>query len=173
MKNKLDKYYSMICRDLPNLARILDPRFSNDIIEDGILLRKYITLKSDEEIREAAAGKDKEKKGNNSFIISLLDEDSLQGIYEDEITLFLRNTAVGDRRADPLDWWKINEGRFPSIAKLAKSTLCINASSVASECSFSTAGLLVSDLRSKISDENLSASMLMKSWERFLDRLLR
>lgn len=33
-----------MCNDLSNLARILDPRFGNDIIEDSILLRRYVRL---------------------------------------------------------------------------------------------------------------------------------
>lgn len=169
MDNKLDKYSSLVCRELPILARILDPRFGNDIIDDSILLRRYVSI-SEPPTNNNSSRNTEQISESNSFIKSLLDEDSLQGIYEDEITMFLRNTSIGDRRADPLQWWKTNETRFPSISKLARSTLCINASSVASESAFSQAGLFVDDLRTRLSDENLCSSMLVKSWDRFMSK---
>ena len=57
--------------------------------------------------------------------------------------------------ADPLAWWKTNEGKFPRIAKLARKYLAIPASEVASERSFSVAGLTVSKLRSALDPDNV------------------
>ena len=51
---------------------------------------------------------------------------------------------------DPLEWWKVNEKRFPALAKLAKFYLSIPATEVASERMFSTAGLVLSKLRSQL-----------------------
>ena len=57
--------------------------------------------------------------------------------------------------ADPLLWWKNNETKFPRIAKMAKKFLAIPASEVASERSFSTAGLTVSKLRCSLDPANV------------------
>jgi len=53
-----------------------------------------------------------------------------------------------------LEWWKNNHERFPLIAKVARQLLCVPATSVPSERIFSTAGLIVSNLRSSLKPEN-------------------
>ena len=56
----------------------------------------------------------------------------------------------------PLVWWKSNHERFPIIAKLARKLLCVPATSVPSEWIFSTAGLIVSNLRSSLNLRTLT-----------------
>ena len=43
---------------------------------------------------------------------------------------------------DPLAWWKMHDGQFPTIAKLARKYLAIPASSAPSERVFSRAKLI-------------------------------
>lgn len=86
-----------------------------------------------------------------------LEEDSMNESLDDEIVSFLRNTAIGDKKADPFLWWKTDDCRDPNISVLASDTLAIQATSVASEEAFSEAGNLVSAHRSRLSDESISA----------------
>ena len=53
----------------------------------------------------------------------------------------------------PLNFYKINENIIPNMAKIAKMVFCITASSVPSECLFSTAGDLISQKRSRLHPE--------------------
>ena len=58
--------------------------------------------------------------------------------------------------ADPLAWWRSENGRFPNLAYLAKKYLCICGTSVPSERIFSSAGHMSNSLRNHLLPENVS-----------------
>lgn len=64
--------------------------------------------------------------------------------YSKELEDFQKETV---RIRDPLQWWKINEGRFPHLAHLARKYLTIQATEVSSERIFSAAGHTITKLR--------------------------
>lgn len=55
----------------------------------------------------------------------------------------------------PLLWWKANNERYPMLARLAKSYLCIPATSTPSERLFSAAGNIASKKRASLSQEHV------------------
>ena len=61
-----------------------------------------------------------------------------------------------EHNADSLKWWKLNENKFPSVAKLAKCYLNIPAISSSAERVFSTAGNIVSAKRSCLHPKNVN-----------------
>ena len=63
---------------------------------------------------------------------------------------------------NPLICWKEYCDRFPIIAKVARRTLCIPATSAPSERAFSVAGLTISKLRSRLKPENASCLIFLK-----------
>jgi len=63
---------------------------------------------------------------------------------------------------DPLSWWKENCHRFPRIWALAAKYLCVPATSVSSERVFSTAGLVVNRLRSRLSPEHVDMLLFLR-----------
>ena len=63
--------------------------------------------------------------------------------------------------ADELEWWRVNEHRFPVVARLARRWLAAQVSSVPSERVFSDAGHLVRKKRASLSDELIGVLMFI------------
>lgn len=66
-----------------------------------------------------------------------------------ELTRYLQEDSI-DSNADPLAWWRDNQGRFPLLSKVARKYMCICATSAPSERVFSAAGNIVTPLRSSL-----------------------
>ena len=63
---------------------------------------------------------------------------------------------------DPLAWWKMHDGQFPPIAKLARKYLAIPASSAPSERVFSRAKLIQQRQRWNFLPQRLEAYVMLK-----------
>ena len=57
---------------------------------------------------------------------------------------------VPDIDDNPLKWWKFEESRLPTLSKVARKYLCVCATSVESERTFSTGGNMVTKKRSSL-----------------------
>lgn len=165
MLAKLTNYMAHIENPLSTLARILDPRFRNNFICDCDQLRALVPLPAD--LRPSTAGHGTEVK-RRSFLEEFMDEDSMSGPADDEISVFMRSTMNADRSIDVLSWWMQNQKRYPTLAKTARDVLAVQASSVASESCFSDAGNLITDRRTSLSDESIRNCILLRSWQRAL-----
>lgn len=62
---------------------------------------------------------------------------------------------------DPLEWWRCNSLRFPTLAKLAQQYLSIPATEVPSERAFSAAGATVTKLRAALEPEVVDACVFL------------
>ena len=62
---------------------------------------------------------------------------------KDEIGQYSKNVKP-DADSNPLEWWKIHESAYPTLAILVKKYLCVCAFSCASEWLFSTSGHVAS-----------------------------
>jgi hypothetical protein len=65
------------------------------------------------------------------------------------------------RISDPLQWWKDNQSRFPTVARLARQYLSIPATEVSSERVFSIAGLTLTHLRSRLDSNVVDATIFI------------
>ncbi|XP_053085062.1 E3 SUMO-protein ligase ZBED1 [Pangasianodon hypophthalmus] len=79
-----------------------------------------------------------------------------------EEVLKYRSMAPLPLTESPLDWWKSHETELPILANLARSYLCIPATSVASERVFSTAGDIVSSQRSSLRPDCVNQLIFLK-----------
>ena len=59
----------------------------------------------------------------------------------DEVEMYLQSKSP-PRSTNIFEWWKMNEPRYPNIATLARSMLCIPATSTTAERIFSLLGSL-------------------------------
>ena len=59
-------------------------------------------------------------------------------------------------KQDPLEWWKTSKRQFPLLASVAKTILCIPATSVPSERAFSTAGHILSPQRNRLGPDKVN-----------------
>lgn len=103
-----------------------------------------------------------------TVVVLILNDDSLQDPFDDEVVGYLRATAVGDKRAAPFDWCKSTETRYPNIAAVTQDTPSIQASFVASEELFLIAGNIVDANNTKLSDESIRSSLLVRAWSKLL-----
>ncbi len=81
-------------------------------------------------------------------------EDQKIQVVRKEVQMYFSESQI-PKQEDPLGWWKENEGRFPNMSKLARSFLCIPASSTPAERIFSAAGNICSQKRASLSREHV------------------
>ena len=62
---------------------------------------------------------------------------------------------------NPLDWWRTRLHVYPLLSMLARNTLCIPGTSVASERVFSTAGDIVTAQRSCLTPEHVDQLLFL------------
>lgn len=130
------------------LAKILDPRFSNESVdkaEKKEFLREMLRKNVYESLTDHRHDEDHSRHDSSSAYSTfekLLDigegmpEYSIDG---DEVDRFFDATLIRDKRSDPFLWWKSNETRFPNLAKLARDILPIPATAVPSGAVFTQA----------------------------------
>lgn len=102
------------------------------------------------------------KKLRKSALDILLGPKETSGSFtiDDEIDMYLQLKPPA-RSTNVFEWWKVNELRFPNISKLAKSMLCVPATSTAAERVFSAAGNTVSKKRSCLKSENVDRILFL------------
>lgn len=92
---------------------------------------------------------------------STTDEDlSCEQKAEREVQRYLDYPSC-DLDMDPLEWWRAEQKRLPALASLASKYLCVCGTSVPSERLFSKAGLIVNNLRNRLSPEHVDTLLFL------------
>ena len=79
---------------------------------------------------------------------------------EKEVDAYIAEDQI-EQGDDPLEWWRVNQHRFVTLAKLARKWLCIQATSVPAERLFSSAGEIVSKKRSSLKPANVDILLFL------------
>ena len=101
------------------------------------------------------------------FDILLGEEETADKAIEDELAQYFTD-KVAACDCHPLHWWKQNEFRFPHLAKVVRSILCIPATSTPSERLFSTAGLMVTKLMNCLKSDFVDALLFLNKNSQYL-----
>ena len=64
----------------------------------------------------------------------------------------------------PLEWWKLHESEYPTLAQMAKDYLTIMSTSVPCEQFFSIAGKQITQTRNRLHPDTTQACLCLKSW---------
>ena len=78
----------------------------------------------------------------------------------EQLCLF-RYTVGCSIDGDPLQWWRQHAESFPDVARLAKRSLCIPASSAESERNSSATDILTERRRSRLSSRNINMMLFL------------
>jgi len=132
---------------------------------DDVVVLSQDTLNQEDslDLEDDIPAPKKVKKAKQSALDILLgpeENDNGTPSIPDEIEMYLQSKSP-PRSVNIFEWWKVNEPRYPNVARLAKSVLCIPATSTAAERVFSSAGITVSKKRSCLKPENVDKILFL------------
>ncbi|RLN61327.1 hypothetical protein BBJ28_00005321 [Nothophytophthora sp. Chile5] len=148
VKASLETYHTEHSSPYFALAKILDPRFSNESVdkaEKKEFLREMLRKNVYDSLSDGRQDDEHTRHDASSAYTTfekLLDIGEGMPDYAidgDEVDRFFDATLIRDKRSDPFLWWKSNETRFPGLAKLARDILSIPATAVPSGAVFTQA----------------------------------
>lgn len=131
---------------LLDLSSFFDPRYKNTERAIGLNLKvkrhveNIIAAETSSHIQDS----DEQTKKCETALDLLFPTESTSSVKE--IDLYYKENQI-NRNMCPLEWWRNNQRRFPSVAKLAKRYLAIPATSTPSERVFSSAGNIITAKR--------------------------
>lgn len=101
------------------------------------------------------------KKMPLDFLDNLTSRKSGTGVDGGEIEAYFSKSVI-DKSESPLNFWEVNEKKFPSLAKLAQRYLAIPASSGSVERLFSLAGVISTARRASLSLPNVEKILVCR-----------
>ncbi|CAM0151742.1 unnamed protein product [Urochloa decumbens] len=84
-----------------------------------------------------------------------------------EADTYLDDSLVPSREGEEFDvlrWWRRNQDQYLVLARMAHDFLAIPLSTVASESTFSTAGVVIDKYRNSLNSEIVEALICVKDW---------
>lgn len=147
---------------VPMLAALLDPRFKKlkFIAEED----KVDVLDALKGVMSATPGLDGENNisGDSEAspflcLFGNAEEYANRQDIDSEISSYMTFPALRHDNC-PLDWWRVNKGRFPHLAKLARQFLCVPA--ISQSMSDIMAGSSMTDLRRALLEVEFAAPLI-------------
>ena len=84
-----------------------------------------------------------------------------------ELEVYLNEATIDNTDDfDILRWWKVNSERIPILSKVARDILVVPISTVASESTFSTTGMVLDNFMSSLTPKIVEALICTQDWLR-------
>lgn len=96
-----------------------------------------------------------------------IEDKELKKVLARDIHKYLEQTAEVKENAedvDPLEWWKKEAPKFPTLAGFARQYLAVPATSTESERMFSLAGAVVSPMRTRLGPARVNELVVIRSY---------
>ncbi|KAK1886880.1 Zinc finger BED domain containing protein 1, partial [Dissostichus eleginoides] len=157
---KVETTYDEDGKNVSIFAAALDPRFRKlkFLSTDDILKLDHSRGQKPKSVLDTLLGSDEEEEMEDDDPAHDQREDAVRN----EVLLYFGGKAI-PKDKNPLQWWKENETKFPSLAVVAKSYLAAPATSTPSERLFSAAGTIVSKKRASLTKEHVDMLTFLHS----------
>ena len=141
------------------------PSAPSELVESSPpVLNTNVEVQQELEILPAPSSSSSSVLGNllgDIYVARVEPAKSIQELAQLEVIQYKADLSIG-LQACPLSWWGKNQDRFPIIARLAKSLLCVPATSVPSERVFSTAGDILTAQRASLKGKHVDMLIFLK-----------
>ncbi|XP_062124607.1 E3 SUMO-protein ligase ZBED1-like [Drosophila sulfurigaster albostrigata] len=163
IKQRLSVYEQRtVCR----MATLLDPRFKKSGFQHSSNAEQAATCFENElanfPVKETASNQPVAPDSSlQDTLFDFLGERSMNNSVNSRVDAILTKRqylerAIVGQDIDPLLWMKVNQTDFPAIGSLFAKYLCIPATSVESERTFSKAGQIISERRTRLKEKMLT-----------------
>ena len=153
----ITRFENLVDQDLFKLSTLLDPNFGIYAFEISMhadikqLLKKQMKSLDSESttIEEVSAARPIAQLRTNNYVFYKTQNVNLnENVDNFDLTIdtYCNLVGSGDYK-DALDFWRLNEQKFPELSKLAKKFLGVQASSASVERMFNFAGHIFSNKR--------------------------
>lgn len=188
MRPKFDKYWGTC---YPNLAisSIVDPQYkmklldyyfpmvygpvaASEIIDDvkdsfGTLYNEYASNSPSNDHLSCQRVCDGERNTEVSEFDHFIQATTVTHATKRDIDYYLEEPVLPRaNNFDVLTWWKVNEGKYPILSKIARDILAVPVSTVASESVFSTGGRVLDKYRSRLKPHTAQGLICGQDWLR-------
>lgn len=176
------------------MATALDPRFKHRLfpLDSSVAALRQMMIEEVEQLMDPINTKDTTPSSGQVQVCNQADKikstlwsmiDNM--VQEEEPTDGMHSNAVRkspesivddylhaplvSRQSDPLEYWKDKATVYPLLSTIARKYLSIPPTSVPSERLFSTSGLILTDLRNRLSADKVEQLLLLNKNLRLFD----
>ncbi|XP_031736949.1 uncharacterized protein LOC105434558 isoform X1 [Cucumis sativus] len=176
MAKKAKNYSSQVCNIFTYMTAILDPRIKGELIPESLNsgnhleearshFMRYYSSNHFPSVTSGYSAQEIEDGGSVSFAEEIARKKRRASMSNatDELTQYLSEPPA-PIPTDVLEWWKVNNTRYPRLSVMARDFLAVQATSLAPEELFCGRGDDIDKQRYCMPHDSTPALLCIKSW---------